>query len=235
MAKKYGYLMDKWWKVPEEEYIYALSGMRIHTGIAVLLWIIASICLLATVVFYFGENQSLSIGLGMVSLILAVIGFFQLSKSNIFKKAYEEEKKKFELASSTHYETKRSLIEITTLTNNELNSQLTKGMEKAVSFKEFVAIFSSMLITTNQAKEELKHVYQTNKFYDYNLYEAKEIEAFKDVDNYITYEEEFNHLHSIFEIITKCKEAAEENNEKDFQHTMEILILKLNDSSEGGI
>lgn len=230
MEEKYGYLMDKWWKVPEENYVYALAGMRIYTGLATLLWIIACIGIVATTVLSMGDTVGLSIGVGFISLIFTVMGAFQFAKSNQFKKVYKEEREKFENASKNLYEVKNELKNVNTQANQRLQVQLKGALTNAQSLKEFISTLNTMSIITNQAKEDLKSIYQSNKVYDYNLYEAKEIEAFKEVDNYLAFEEESNHLHHLFELISECKTMAEEQNQDGFQLAIEELseTLELN-------
>lgn len=229
MGEKYGYLIDKWWKVPEENSAYALASMQIHTGMATVFWLGASISILGTVLSFTGDSKGLAIGIGLVAGLLTTFGFVQFSKSNRYKKIYEEEKRKLEDAERNHPAVKQKLKGVTGQINKQLSLQLAFGMGKAETFKDFSFFLNSMAVTTNQAKEELHHVYQTSKTYEYNLYEAMEIEAFKNVDNYLTFEEESNHLHQIFELISEAKTMADEQKEVEFKDAIERLSEKLED------
>lgn len=229
MGEKYGYLVDKWWKVPEENSVYALASMQIHTGMAAVFSLGASASILGAVLSFTGDSKGLALGIGFVAGLLTISGFVQFSKSNKYKKIYEEEKRKLAEAERSHPVIYQKLKEVTERANRQLSLQLAFGMDKAETFKDFSFFLNSMAVTTNQAKEELQHLYQTTKTYEYNLYEAMEIEAFKEVDNYIAFEEESNHLHQIFELISEAKTMADDQKESDFRHAIERLSEKLED------
>lgn len=227
MGEKYGYLADIWWKVPEEKSAYALASMQIYTSMATVFWIGGSLGVLGTILSYLGDNMGLATGCGLVAGFLISTGFAQFSKSNRFKNTYEEEKQKLETAKENFSAIRQKLKSVSARATKQLSLQLEFGMNKATTFKDFSYFLNSMMVTANQAQEELQHLYQTTKTYEYNLYEAMEINAFKDVDNYITFEEESNYLLQVFELISKAKTMADEQHETDFRDAIECLSEKL--------
>lgn len=228
MAEKYGYLMEKWWRVPEEDYLYAQVGMRVYTGFAVALWIFSSLSIVADIIFFLSNQMGGVLVTTAIALVFGIYGLFQLNKSNKFKRIYTQEKNKFDKAILKRPDTDHALANLYSITESDVSRTLNKGLKNANSFRQFVNILDEIVLIVKQAQEETKHIYQKNKIYDYNLYEQKEIEAFKEVDSYITFEKITQQFHQLLEHTLNAREYAETENEGQFQFSIENLLNLLN-------
>lgn len=227
ISKKYGYILDQWWKVPEEEFVYALSGMRIYTGIAMILWLLSGVSGLATLIFFLGDNSSLAFGFFLALFVFVIAGYIQFSKSNVFKEEYEREKTKFDEASTNKPKTDHAIIELSNRMKKEINQALSEGLEKINDFKDFEELLGSLSILNETAIREIKDMYYENKVYTYNLLEQNEIESFQRVDNYITYELETSFWYNVYSTVVECKNATDKKDSEILQQHIEKLQLKL--------
>ena len=232
MADKYGYLMEKWWRVPEEDYLYAQVGMRVYTGLALALWIFSSISIVFDIIFFLSDNTTGVITSTVIALVFGIYGLTQLNKSNQFKKIYIKEKNKFDEALIKRHDTDEALKNLLSITENDVSKNLNDGLKSAENFQQFVKILDRISFIVSNAQEDSNQLYQKSKSYEYNMYEQKEIEAFKEVDSYITFEKISQQLHLILEHTLNAREYAETENDGKFQFSIENLLNTLNSTEQ---
>lgn len=232
MRDKYGMLTDVWWRTPQEDYLSADMYSRAYFGVGIISWVFTSISLFLSLLAWTSQSStSLIIGLTF-SLALGVVGLNYMTKSSRYKKKAQDELKLYKKSVHLKRVTERKLKETSLSVQHELHQTLNKGLEDAQDFKQIIHFLSQMSWISKEGLEDVKSIYGEGKTYDYNVNEAKEIEAFQEVDSFKVYDDIYHHLYQIIDQINRCKEAAEKEQPQEFQYQTDRLIELLPDVSE---
>lgn len=181
---KYKRINNKWSKEPQEIFLKAELEMRIYLGMAICAWIITGVSLIFILLSLIQGEKGSMIGWGISFIFTAYSGFVLINMSNKKENESNLEKLKYREALMNKKTTVRRMQELETICERSIRENITRhSYNNYLDDPEpYLKLFQKLLEITSDTIQDVTNVYETNKYYDYNINEQFEIETFYTVD-----------------------------------------------------
>lgn len=197
----YKKLNTSWSKEPQEVFLRAEMEMRIYLGMALCSWLISGIALVFILLGFIQKDTAAKIGWAIAFAFTSYSGFVLMKMSNKKDAESNLEKMKYREALMNKKSTVRRLQEIETICMRSIKENITRHtynnyLEDKESYEK---LFKKLITVVQHSIEDLSNIYETNKYYDYNINEQLEVETFYTVDAFKECEIMTNNLSNIEE------------------------------------
>lgn len=226
LKNDYGYLLDIWWKAPEERAIITKLKAERASGISnILLGGVVAIgaLSLAGMIFDFG-----AIGLGTLlgTGVLLGASLLQIAKATKLKKEAFREFENYKEALKNKVIVDQSIKESSKIMKNEIINQFEKSLTRAENMNHFKEIIKTLISMIEGAKQQIENIYNENKRFEFNLFEQEEVDAFSKVDSYQTFSKEYSFWVEVLVLASHIKNIAANNDEELFIEKVNELITQ---------
>ena len=204
---KYKRLNNKWSKEPQEIFLKAELEMRIFLGLGFSSWLVSAFSVIFILLALIQSEQGSAIGWGIVFLICAYSGFVLMKMSNKKEAESNLEKMKYREALMNKKTTVRRMQEIETICIRSIRENITRHTYNYyLEDKEtYIKLFQKLIDVANDSIKDITTVYDTNRYYDYNINEQFEVETYYTVDALKESEIMINNLSFIVEDLTEIQ------------------------------
>jgi hypothetical protein len=184
LFSKYKRINNKWSKEPQEIFLKAELEMRIYLGMAICFWIAAAVSFIFFLLALIQFDKGNMIFPGIFFSVTTYSGFVLMNMSNKKENESNLEKLKYREALMNKKTTVRRMQELETICERGIRENITRhSFNNYLDDPEaYLKLFQKLLDVTTDTIQDVTNVYETNKYYDYNINEQFEIETFYTVD-----------------------------------------------------
>lgn len=224
LKKDFGYLLEVWWKVPEERTIISNLKAEHASGISTLLFAGVGGLGLLGILFMILSINALGLGFLLATVVMLIVALLSQSKATKLKKIAEDELEKYKEAMSNKIYVEQSLINSSQIMKHEIVHQFEKSLSHSKDIADFREVSGSLIVMIEGAKQEVDNIYLENKRFVFNLFEQEEVKAFSKVDAYSTYEKEISFWGNALAQAGYIRTLATNNDEENFVSEVNNLI-----------
>lgn len=220
----FGYLLEVWWKVPEERSIVSNLKADHASGISTLLFAGVGGLGLLGILFMVLSMNALGVGFLLATIIMLIIALIYQSKANKLKKIAEEELERYKEALSNKIHVEQSLKNSSQIMKHEIVHQFEKSLSHSKDVSDLREVAGSLIVMIEGAKQEIDNMYLENKRFVFNLFEQEEVKAFSKVDAYSAYEKEISFWGNALAQAGYIRTLATNSDEETFVSEVNKLI-----------
>lgn len=227
---RYKKLNNKWSKEPQEVFLKADLEMRIYLGMALCFWIASGIATIFILLGIIQKETSSVIGWGITFGLTTYSGFVLFNMSNKKEAESNLEKMKYREALMNKKTTVRRLKEIETICERGVRENIIRHKYNNYldDKKTYINLFKKLIDLTQNSIDDLNNVYETNKYYDYNINEQLEIETFYTVDAFKECEIMTNNLMLVLDDLSEvCLLMQKEKEPMIVVNKIELLLERM--------
>lgn len=202
---KYKKLNNKWSKEPQEVFLKAELEMRIYLGMAVIFWVVSAVFLIFILLCLMQKDTGNAIGWGIAFASTTYSGFVLMKMSSKKEAEGNLEKLKYREALMNKKTTVRRMQEIETICLRSVREHITRHSYNHYldDHGTYLKLFQKLIDLTKDSIIDITNIYETNKYYDYNVNEQLEVETFYTVDAFKESEIITNNLSGVEDDLTE--------------------------------